>query len=216
MSFTTTVNEKTIDTFNTIDDSKVYYPYQTEELSVYAYAPYGTDAFNAETQSVLVRSEWEEGNAYSHYITDPVWAVDVITKTVPTAEFAFEHQMSRLKMNLIPETNVTYTNYTITLIFDRAQYCSMDLKTGKITSLDSNRNFEYSEEGTVPTDYDHTIIPRSILKEIKVIFTEDDTTYEYVHSYQGTEQDPYVDFIDGNMITMNIDFAGIKAYLARN
>ena len=209
-------SENTTPNLSTTNNEAIYYPYQTGELSVYAYAPYSTDAFNAETNSVWVKSEWEEENAYSHYITDPVWAVDVITKTAPTAEFAFAHPMSRLKMNLIPETNVTYTNYTITLTFDRAQYGSMDLETGEITSSDSNRIFEYSEQGTVPTDYDHTIIPESILKEIKVTFTEDDTTtYEYVHSYQGTEQDPYVDFIGGNMITMNIDFAGLKAYLAR-
>lgn len=227
---TTTENDKTIYTFNTTDGSKIYYPYDTEELPVYAYAPYSEEAFDQETQSVLVKSEWEEGDAYSNYITDPIWAKDIITKEAPTAEFGFTHQMSRLKIEwkTVPtpdndNTSVddwnsnTYTGYKLILTFDRTQHGRMNIIDGTITPTE-NGDYTYTETGSAtgtstPTSIDHTILPGSILKKIEIQFTVGSDEFDFGGTTTGTQysytNNMNKEFVAGKYIQMYINLGDL-------
>ena len=207
----TTENEKRIYTFSPTNGGKIYYPYETEQLPVYAYAPYSN---TAENDSVLVKSEWIEDVAYSDYITDPIWACDTITKENATANFGFKHQMARLKININTEIGVTYSSYNINLTFDRTQHGKMSLTTGEIIPAKQTGEYSYtetynSEDGEMPTSYDHTILSGTKLKKIAVTFTTDTATKIYEYTY--TEDNPFKDFVAGTYIQMHIDFKKIDS-----
>ena len=179
---------------STTDNSTIYYPFQTNEMTVYAYAPYSDEAYNSNNNTVLVRSEWEEGSDYSHYITDPLWAKTTdITKDAPTANLEFTHQMARLKIKIVPQQGITYEKYKLILTFNCPQYGTMSLEDGKIRTVYSlgtdtdAYNYEETYMGTseMPTEYDHTILPGSGLKSISVRFTEEKgKNYEYIGTFQ--------------------------------
>lgn len=210
-----TYTENTTPNLSTTNNEKIYYPYDTEELPIHAYAPYSETALQTETESVLVRSEWEEEDAYSHYITDPIWACDTITKEAPTAELGFKHQMARLKMDITPETRVTYSSYTIELTFDRTQHGQMSLATGEITptGMDEGEDYTYTEtynssvDNEMPISYDHTILPGTKLKKITIQFVSDNETKNYEYTY--TDDKPFNEFVAGIYIQMYIDFKAI-------
>lgn len=208
----TTENEKRIYTFSPTNGGKIYYPYETEQLPVYAYAPYSN---TAENDSVLVKSEWIEDVAYSDYITDPIWACDTITKEAPTARLGFKHQMARLKININTEIGVTYSRYTIELTLDRTQHGQMSLETGEITPTERIAGEDYiytetyhSEDGEMTTSYDHTILPGTKLKKITIQFVSDNETKNYDYTY--TEDKPFKEFVAGTCIQMYIDFGKIN------
>lgn len=212
----TTTNGKTIYTFSPTNGGKIYYPYETEELPVYAYAPYSETGFDAQTGAVNVKSEWVEEDAYTHYITDPIWACDTITKEAATAELGFKHQMARLKMDITTETGVTYSSYTIELTFDRTQHGQMSLTTGDITPTErvAGEDYIYTEtydssvDNEMPTSYDHTILPGTKLKKITIRFVSDDETKNYEYTY--TDDKPFHEFVPGKYIQMYIDFGKIN------
>lgn len=212
-----TYTEDTTPNLSTTNNEKIYYPYDTKELPIYAYAPYSEEAFEQETQSVLVKSEWEEEDAYSHYITDPIWASDNITRDNATARFAFTHQMARLIMKIAPESGVLYSNYTITLTFDRAQYGQMSLTDGEITPAETGQ-YSYSETyrnpagtgGTnddMPEYYDHTLLPGSKLVSIKVEYAGNIPAVSYVHIFT---EESRPDFEAGKLVPMYIDFKAMR------
>ena len=204
---------------STTNHETIYYPYHTEKLPVYAYAPYSETAFNTETGSISVKSEWVEDAAYNDYITDPIWAADTISKG-DTVNFKFTHQMARLKIEIKPEEGVIYSNYTLTFTFDRAQHGEMSLTNGEITSSTENSDYNYTETYkdpagsnatgiNMPINYDHTILPGSKLKTIKVQFAERSGIITYEQSY--TDEQPFQEFVAGKYIQMYIDFKKIKA-----
>lgn len=210
----TTTNEKTTYTFEPTNGGKIYYPYDTEKLPVHAYAPYSETTFDAQTGTVNVKSEWVEEPAYSNYITDPIWACDTITKEAPTAELGFKHQMARLKMDIIPETGVTYSSYTIKLTLDRTQHGQMSLTTGEITPTSQNEDYSYIEtydssvDSDMQTSYDHTILPGTKLKKITIQFVSENETKNYEYTY--TEDKPFNEFVAGTCIQMYIDLGKIN------
>lgn len=211
----TTTNGKTIYTFSPTNGGKIYYPYETEKLPIHAYAPYSETAFDAQTGAVNVKSEWVEEPAYSNYITDPIWACDTITKEAPTAKLGFKHQMARLKMDITPETGVTYSSYTIELTLDRTQHGQMSLTTGDITPTEMDEGEDYiytetyhSEDGEMPTSYDHTILPGTKLKKIIIQFVSENETKNYEYTY--TDDKPFKEFAARTCIQMYIDLGKIN------
>lgn len=211
-----TYTENTTPNLSTTNNEKIYYPYDTEELPIHAYAPYSDTELNSETGTVNVKSEWVEEAEYSQYITDPIWACDTITKETPTARLGFKHQMARLKIDITPETGVTYSSYTIELTLDRTQHGQMSLETGEITPTERIAGEDYiyketypSEDGEMTTSYDHTILPGTKLKKIAVTFTTDTGTKIYEYTY--TEDNPFKDFVAGTYIQMHIDFKKIDS-----
>ena len=214
LTYTATANPN----LSTTHQEKIYYPYDTEKLPVYAYAPYNEFALDTQTNSVLVKSEWVEDTTYNDYITDPIWAADTISKG-DTVNFKFTHQMARLKIEIKPEEEVIYSNYTLTFTFDRTQHGEMSLTNGIITPTEySDCNYierfkdptGSSATGTnMPISYDHIILPGSKLKKIKVQFAERSGIITYEHTY--TDEQPFQDFVAGKYIQMYIDFKKIKA-----
>lgn len=210
-----TYTENTTPNLSTTNNEKIYYPYDTEELPIHAYAPYSDTELNSETGTVNVKSEWVEEAEYSQYITDPIWACDTITKEAPTARLGFKHQMARLKMDITPETGVTYSSYTIELTFDRTQHGQMSLTTGEITPTErvAGEDYIYTEtynggNGEMPTSYDHTILPGTKLKKITIQFVSDNETKNYEYTY--TDDKPFHEFVPGKYIQMYIDFGKIN------
>ena len=210
-----TYTENTTPNLSTTNNEKIYYPYDTEELPIHAYAPYSDTELNSETGTVNVKSEWVEETEYSQYITDPIWACDTITKEAPTARLGFKHQMARLKIDITPETGVTYASYTIELTLDRTQHGQMSLETGEITPTERIAGEDYiytetyhSEDGEMTTSYDHTILPGTKLKKITIRFVSDNETKNYEYTY--TEDKPFKEFVAGTCIQMYIDFGKIN------
>ena len=192
---------------NTINNEKIYFPYQTEEMKVYAYAPYSDTQTDLENKTVNVRSEWEDNTVYADYIVDPLWSSCTVIKENPMAYFYFSHQMARLRINL--KMDVPLDNYTITITFDRPQCGTMSLTDGSITPLSQgseyNYNIEYTNQGSpdedLPTSYDFTILPGTVLKKIHLVYNEDKRfTKEY------TEENPFGVFNRGTVIIVNLDF----------
>ena len=199
---------------NTTNDEIIYYPLQTEQLKVYAYAPYSETATNLENNTVNVRSEWEDNVAYENYIKDPLWASSTISKTNRTAEFYFQHQMARLKIHLM---NINQPNsYEIMLVFDRTQRGTMNLENGNIEPSESNGEYKYyikhkriSNEG-IPTEYDYTILPGTVLKEIDVQYSEVGSFIKKYNFKDTGEVKKFQPFVSGRINKINIDFARIK------
>ncbi|MBR5541857.1 MAG: fimbrillin family protein [Bacteroides sp.] len=199
---------------NTTNNEIIYYPLQTEQLNVYAYAPYSETETNLNNKTVNVRSEWEDKNAYKNYITDPLWASATITKTNRTAIFQFQHQMARLKINLI---NVNQPNsYEIMLVFDRTQRGTMNLENGNIEPSESNGEYKYyikhisKLNETIPKEYDYTILPGTVLKEIDVQYSEEGSFIKKYNIKVTEEDKKFQPFVSGRINKINIDFARIK------
>ena len=200
----------------TTNDEIIYYPLQTEQLKVYAYAPYSETATNLENNTVNVRSEWEDNVADEKYIKDPLWASSTISKTNRTAEFYFKHQMARLKIHL-NNININQLNsYEIMLVFDRKQRGTMNLENGNIEPSESNGEYKYYikhkrilNEG-IPTEYDYTILPGTVLKEIDVQYSEVGSFIKKYNFKDTGEVKKFQPFVSGNINNIYIDFAQIK------
>ena len=129
---------------NTTDQSKIYYPLQTDIMNIYAYAPYSTEAYDEQDNTVLVRSLFDEQNtSRDHYITDPIWATTAVTKDqavngVVSASLQFKHVMSRLQIFLVNDTGEkTYSKIDLAFVFDRLQYGKMSMQTGEVTTANT-------------------------------------------------------------------------------
>ena len=199
---------------NTTNDEIIYYPLQTEQLNVYAYAPYSETETNLENKTVNVRSEWEDHTTYKNYLTDPLWAWSTITKENRTARFKFQHQMARLKIHL---ENVNQPNsYEIMLVFDRTQRGTMNLENGNIEPSESNGEYKYyikhisKLNETIPTEYDYTILPGTVLKEIDIQYSEKGSFIKKYNIKVTEEDKKFQQFVSGRINKINIDFARIK------
>ena len=201
------------------NNGKIYYPYQTTEMKVFAYAPYSATETDTENMTVNVRSEWEEDATYANYITAPLWSEpSTITKENPKAEFKFSHAMARLKITLenVPTASLSPYNHAIMLVFDCPQRGTMSLEDGSITPMETGGNYRYYIKyqkkqlaDAIPTSYDYTILPGSKLKEIDVQYT-DESGFIKKYYYKYTEDKPFNPFVAGTIIHMHIDFDKIR------
>ena len=196
------------------NNGKIYYPYQTTEMKVFAYAPYSETTFDSEKQIVKVKSEWATNAGLDDYITDPLWAKATVTQTNTQANFGFMHQMARLKIYLVHNSQKEYTAHSITFIFDRLQYGKMFLQTGKIESAaigDADYHESYSVNHTLVSktntgmpQYDHTVIPGTTLKQIDINFTDETTSYTRNYNINTTFNE------SGKTYTLIINFENIE------
>lgn len=194
-----TYNSTTTPNLSTTDNCKIYYPYGTDEMTVYAYAPYHDTAFDTDNRTVKVKSEWATDDGLDSYIKDPLWAKYTVTKTNPLADFDFKHQMARLKIYLVHDDTKTYTSHILTFTFDRQQYGEMSLVNGGIIATEQDTHYTenaatmelaaYDEETSTPV-YDHTIIPGSTLKNIAISFTDGTTSYSNNYTINKTFDEP--------------------------
>lgn len=198
------------------DQGKIYYPLQTETMNIYAYAPYKEEAYNYEENTVLVRSEWQEGNLWSNYITAPIWAKTSVTKNQPTGTLTFAHAMSRLQIYLVHDQGKEYTNIRIEIDVDRSQYGTMSLETGIITSENphddtykrsvDDQTLQPKENTDIP-QLDATILPGTVLKKVRVYFegfSVDGFEQEF------TETNPFPAFVAGKINRIVINFGKIE------
>ena len=209
-------DNSTTPNLSTANGSKIYYPLQTETMNIYAYAPYKEEAYNYEENTVLVRSEWQEGNLWSNYITDPIWAKTSVTKNQPTGTLTFAHAMSRLQIYLVHDQGKAYTNMRIEIDVDRSQYGTMSLETRVITSANphddtykryvDNQTLQ-SKENTDRPQLDATILPGTVLKKVRVYFegfSVDGFEQEF------TETNPFPAFVAGKINRIVINFGKIE------
>lgn len=209
-------DNSTTPNLSTANGSKIYYPLQTTSMNIYAYAPYKEEAYNYEENTVLVRSEWQEGNLWSNYITAPIWAKTSVTKNQPTGILTFAHAMSRLQIYLVHDQGKAYTNMRIEIDVDRSQYGKMSLETGKITSSNP-QNDTYKryvddqtlqpKENTDTPQLDATILPGTVLKKVRVYFdgfSVDGFEQEF------TETNPFPAFVAGKINRIVINFGKIE------
>lgn len=205
----------TTKTLNTTDQSKIYYPLQTDIMNIYAYAPYSTEAYDEQDNTVLVRSECQEGNLWNGYITDPIWAKTSVTKDNPTGTLTFAHVMSRLQIYLVHDQGKEYTNIRIEIDVDRSQYGKMSLETGEITSSNP-QNDTYKryvddqtlqpKENTDTPQLDFTILPGTVLKKVRVYFEGLNEDFEQ----EFTEMNPFPAFVAGKINRIVINFGKIE------
>ena len=195
---------------STANGSKIYYPLQTTSMNIYAYAPYSEEAYNDEENTVKVKSEWQEGDLWNGYITDPIWAKTSVTKTNPTGILTFAHAMSRLQIYLVHDQEKEYTNIRIKIDFDRSQYGIMSLETGVITSekLQEDTYKRYVDDQTLKpkekTDrpqLDFTILPGTVLKKVRVYFSG--LNEDFVQEFTETNQFPAFEAGMINRIVIN-------------
>lgn len=196
------------------NNGKIYYPYQTTEMKVCAYAPYIGTTFDSDKQTVKVKSEWATSAGLDDYITDPLWAKATVTKTNTQANFGFMHQMARLKIYLVHNSQKEYTAHNITFIFDRLQYGEMFLQTGKIESAAigdadyhescSSNHTLVSKTNTAMPQYDHTVISGSTLKQINIKFKDETTSYTNSYTINTTFNE------SGKIYTLIINFEAIE------
>lgn len=209
---------------NTTDQSKIYYPLQTETMNIYAYAPYSIEAYDEEDNSIWVRSEFDEYLEHIHYITDPVWTRTSVKKEdaqngIISTWLKFQHAMSKLQIYFIHDKGKEYDTIGFTINFDRHQYGKMSLETGNITKGNTQGNTykRYLEnpilhpkaETTTP-QYDYTILPESILEYIYIYFKDSDGnswTYEYDFTAEGNT--PFPAFEAGKINKMIINLGKI-------
>ena len=206
-------DNSTTPNLSTANGSKIYYPLQTTSMNIYAYAPYSEEAYNYEENTVLVKSEWQEGG---RYITDPIWAKTSVTKDNPTGTLTFAHVMSRLQIYLVHDQVKEYTDIRIEIDFDRSQYGTMSLETGVITSANLHddtykRSVDNQtllpKENTDTPQLDATILPGTVLKKVRVYFeglNEDGFEQEF------TETNRFPAFEAGKINRMIIDFGKIE------
>ena len=208
-------DNSTTPNLSTANGSKIYYPLQTETMNIYAYAPYSEEAYNYEENTVLVKSEWQEGTAWSNYITDPIWAKTSVTKNQPTGTLTFAHAMSRLQIYLVHNQGKAYTKMRIEIEFDRSQYGIMSLETGIITSEKphddtykryvDNQTLQPNENTDTP-QLDGTILPGTVLKKVRVYFDGLDEDFEQ----EFTETNPFPAFVAGKINRIVINFGKIE------
>lgn len=211
---------------NTTDQSKIYYPLKTDEMHIYTYAPYSTEAYNTEDNTVWVRSLFDEQNANrSHYITDPIWAGDTITKGeavngVISASLKFKHVMSRLQIFFVHDRGKTYENIDFSIEFDKVQYGKMSMETGEITPAYSGSEIYKremgsktldSKENTTTPQYDYTVFPGSILKKVYIYNIKDTNGYSDSYEYDFTAEGnrPFPALEAGKIYKMIIDLGKI-------
>lgn len=212
---------------NLSTQNKIYYPLQTDEVHIYTYAPYSTEAYNTEDNTVWVRSLFDEENtSRSHYITDPIWAGDTITKNeaengVISASLPFKHVMSRLQIFFVHDRGKTYENIDFSIDFDRVQYGKMSMETGEITTAyASSETYKRqmgsktleSKENTSTPQYDYTVLPGSVLQKIYIYNIKDengssDHPYEYDFTAEGNT--PFPAFEAGKINKMIINLGEI-------
>ncbi len=212
---------------NTTDQSKIYYPLQTDIMNIYAYAPYSTEAYDEQDNTVLVRSLFDEQNtSRDHYITDPIWATTAVTKDqavngVVSASLQFKHVMSRLQIFLVNDTEEkTYSKIDLAFVFDRLQYGEMSMQTGEVTTANTReetykRRLEYTtllpQANTAAPQYDYTVFPGSVLRQIYISMRDVNDnvwTYEYNFTVDGNTSFPA--FEAGKINRMIIDFGKIE------
>lgn len=170
----------------TSDGQKIYFPVQTQILSLCAYYPYSDTEVSG--TKVNIKSELETTEAYNSYIKDPLWgqtSVDKPTSSTPaTAEFNMAHRMGRLKIYVYKDAGVALAYYlkSIKVVFYNKQVGTMDITNGEIsatnttvaTYTDSYESPELSTEATGDPQYDHTILPSkteatgSVVKSITI------------------------------------------------
>ena len=209
-------DNSTTPNLSTANGSKIYYPLQTTSMNIYAYAPYSEEAYNDEENTVKVKSEWQEGDLWNGYITDPIRANTSVTKTNPTGILTFAHAMSRLQIYLVHDQRKAYTNIKIEIDFDRSQYGIMSLETGVITSANlhddtykryvDNQTLQPKKNTDTP-QLDATILPGTVLKKVRVYFeglNEDGFEQEF------TETNRFPAFEAGKINRMIIDFGKIE------
>ena len=215
-NLTLNYDNSTTPNLSTANGSKIYYPLQTTSMNIYAYAPYSEEAYNYEENTVLVKSEWQEGGRWNGYITDPIWAKTSVTKDNPTGTLTFAHVMSRLQIYLVHDQGKEYTNIRIEIDFDRLQYGKMSLETGIITSANPHddtykryvdkQTLQPKEHTDIPQLY-ATILPGTVLKKVRVYFeglNEDGFEQEF------TETNRFPAFEAGKINRMIIDFGKIE------
>lgn len=207
---------------NTTDQSKIYYPLKTDEMHIYTYAPYSMKAYNTEDNTVWVRSLLDELNtSRNHYITDPIWAGDTITKDesvngVISASLQFKHVMSRLQIFFVHDRGKTYENIDFSIEFNKVQYGKMSMETGEITTT-SARSETYkrymespyltSKEITPTPQYDYTVFPGSVLQKIYINYQDmngTSGTYEYDFTAEGKTPFPTFEAGKINKIIINL------------
>ena len=200
---------------STANGSKIYYPLQTTSMNIYAYAPYSEEAYNDEENTVKVKSEWQEGDPWNGYITDPIWANTSVTKNQPTGILTFAHAMSRLQIYLVHDQEKEYKNIWIEIDFDRSQYGIMSLETGVITSekLQEDTYKRYVDDqrlkpkdNTDTPQLDFTILPETVLKKVRVYF--DGLNEDFVQEFTETNQFPA--FVAGKINRIVINFGKIE------
>ena len=207
---------------NTTDGSTIYYPLQTDEMHIYTYAPYSTEAYNTEDNTLWVRSLLDELNtSRSHYITDPIWAGDTITKDdavngVISASLPFKHVMSRLQIFFVHDSGKTYENIDFSIDFDRLQHGKMSMETGEITTASARSETYKIEMGSITLrskvntstpQYDYTVFPGSVLQKIYIYYKDLDGnsgTYEYDFTAEGHTPFPAFEAGKINKIIINL------------
>ena len=208
--------DQTTTALNTTDQSKIYYPLQTDTMNIYAYAPYSEEAYNYEENTVLVKSTWQEGIAWNNYVADPIWAKTSVTKINPIGTLTFVHAMSRLQIHLVHDQGKEYTNIRIEIDFDRSQYGKMSLETGVITSAnphdDTYKRYVDDQklqpkEHTDTPQLDFTILPGTVLKKVRVYF---DGLNEEGFEQEFTETNQFPAFVAGKINRIVINFGKIE------
>lgn len=208
-------DNSTTPNLSTANGSKIYYPLQTTSMNIYAYAPYSEEAYNDEENTVKVKSEWQEGDPWNGYITDPIWANTSVTKNQPTGILTFAHAMSRLQIYLVHDQEKEYKNIRIEIDFDRSQYGIMSLETGVITSekLQEDTYKRYVDDqrlkpkdNTDTPQLDFTILPETVLKKVRVYF--DGLNEDFVQEFTETNQFPA--FVAGKINRIVINFGKIE------
>ena len=210
---------------NTTDQSKIYYPLQTETMNIYTYAPYSAEAYDEAENTIRVKSEWHEGDNLDDYITDPIWATTAVTKEqavngIVSASLQFKHVMSRLQIFFVHDRGKTYENIDFSIEFDKVQYGKMSMETGEITPAYSGSEIYKremgsktldSKENTTTPQYDYTVFPGSILKKVYIYNIKDTNGYSDSYEYDFTAEGnrPFPALEAGKIYKMIIDLGKI-------
>lgn len=165
----------------TSDGQKIYFPVQTQTLSLCAYYPYNEEVSGTK---VNIKSELETA---ASGIPDPLWGQTTVRKTdnPKQASFTMAHRMGRLKIYVYKDTDVPLEYYlkSIKVVFYNKQVGTMDITNGEISATNSSEatytdSYEspaaLSTEATGDPQYDHTILPSkagvtsSVVKSITI------------------------------------------------
>ena len=218
------------------EGQKIYFPINTDKLTLTAYYPHSETAVNLSEETVNIRSELEEGAAYTKYIKDPLWAKTELTKpedhSSPTAILNFSHMMARLKIYVYTTSTVTdFYLEKIQVLYSQRQAGTLNILTGQIATVEmENTNYDhtYTTDNQLPTSetgnpqYDHTILPAESLPtgpysvefmvkaiHIEVSYMEESVkkTGSYT-AYSAWDVDPsqYIKPSSGKTVRVNIKF----------
>ncbi|MGN0310378.1 MAG: fimbrillin family protein [Bacteroides sp.] len=185
----------------TSDGQKIYFPVQTQTLTLCAYYPYSdTEVSGTE---VNIKSELATEEAYNKYIEDPLWgqtSVDKPTSSTPaTAQFEMAHRMGRLKIYVYKDATIveTYKLKQIKVTFYNQQAGKMDITSGTISAPNTTESTYTDDYDAILTDessgtaqYDHTILPaeavtaNSAVKTITIYIAKDGVEASPTPSYE--------------------------------